>query len=62
MIQRAPTLLAMVMAATSFPGVLASIPKTRKLEKQEPSCADLERIAKAKAKRARKNAARQGKE
>lgn len=62
MTQRATTLLA--MAATSLPGGLAVMPQPyqrralRQLEKQEPTADDLERIAKAEAKRARKNAKR----
>lgn len=66
MTRRATTLLAMAaaMAATSIPGGLAAIPlpyqrrALRQLEKREPTAADLERIAKAEAKRARKNAKR----
>ena len=66
MTRRATTLLAMAaaMAATSFPGGLAAMPQPyqrraiRNLEKREPTAEDLERIAKAEAKRARKNAKR----
>ena len=66
MTRRATTLLAMAaaMAATSLPGGLAAMPQPyqrralRQLEKHEPTADDLERIAKAEAKRARKNAKR----
>lgn len=66
MTRRATTLLAMAaaMAATSFPGGLAAMPQPyqrralRQLEKQEPTAEDMERIARAEAKRARKNAKR----
>lgn len=66
MTQRATTLLAMAaaMAATTLPGELAAMPQPyqrralRQLEKREPTAGDLERIAKAEAKRARKNAKR----
>lgn len=66
MTRRATTLLAMAaaMAATSLPGGLAAIPQPyqrramRALEKREPTAEDLERLAKAEAKRARKNAKR----
>ena len=63
---RATTLLAMAaaMAATSLPGGLTAMPQPyqrralRQLEKREPTADDLERLAKAEAKRARKNAKR----
>lgn len=66
MTRRATTLLAMAaaMAATSLTGGLAAMPQPyqrralRQLEKREPTASDLERIAKAEAKRARKNAKR----
>jgi len=66
MTRRATTLLAMAaaMAATSMPGALAAMPQPyqrralRQLEKREPTASDLERIAKAEVKRARKNAKR----
>lgn len=66
MTQRATTLLAMAaaMAATSMPGGMAAMPQPyqrralRQLEKRELTTGDLERIAKAEAKRARKNAKR----
>lgn len=63
---RATTLLAMAaaMAATSLPGGLSAMPQPyqrraiRNLEKGELTAEDLERISKAEAKRARKNAKR----
>ncbi len=66
MTRRVTTLLAMAaaMAATSMPGGLAVMPQPyqrralRQLEKREPTADDLERISKAEAKRARKNAKR----
>lgn len=66
MTRRATTLLAMAaaMAATSMPGGVAAILQpyqrraVRQLEKREPTADDLERIAKAEAKRAAKNAKR----
>lgn len=66
MTRRATTLLAMAaaMAATSMPGGLAALPQPyqrraiRELEKREPTAGDLERLAKAEEKRARKNAKR----
>lgn len=66
MTQRATTLLAMAaaMAATSLLGGLVAMPQPyqrralRQLEKREPTTGDLERIAKAEEKRARKNAKR----
>jgi len=64
MTRRATTLLAVAtaMAAASMPGGMAAMPypyqrrALRQLEKQELTADDLERIAKAEAKRARKNA------
>ena len=66
MTQRATTLLAMAaaMAAASLSGGLAALPQPyqrramRQLEKREPTADDLERIAKAEARRAMKNAKR----
>ena len=66
MTTRATKLLVMAaaMAATSLPGGLSAMPQPyqrraiRNLEKGAPTAEDQERIAKAEAKRARKNAKR----
>lgn len=66
MTRRATTLLAMAaaIAATSLQGGLATMPQPyqrralRQLEKREPTADDLDRLAKAEEKRARKNAKR----